>query len=270
LFRFASPRLLIPVLFAAGAYLAVSILLHLFADRLMFRPPRRNQHPASDYAMLTTRDGVRIAALHLPNPAAEFTILYSHGNAEDLPWIQFVLEMLRDAGFAVVAYDYRGYGASEGRPSAAGAVLDIEAAYAYVTGELGVPPDRVILHGRSIGAGPTLELAARERVAGVILESTFTSAFRTVTRVRLFPFDRFPNIDRIRQVDAPVLVIHGRSDGLVPFGHGVALFEAAPGPKRSFWVEQAGHNDLLTVAGAQYGEALREFETLLRDEAERS
>jgi pimeloyl-ACP methyl ester carboxylesterase len=201
-----------------------------------------------------------IALLHLPNPAAHFTILYSHGNAEDLGDVRPILEALHGYGFAVVAYDYRGYGRSSGsRPTARRATADAEAAYGFTVRSLGVAPGRLILLGRSVGSGPAVHLAVRYQVAGLILESAFTSPYRVLTRVGILPFERFPNLARMPGIRCPVLVIHGTRDEVIPFAHGRALLAAATSRTQSFGVEGAGHNDLLQVAGPRYREALQLF-----------
>lgn len=249
-------------------YLLLLVLAVLASERAIFLPPPAGYGPGGDLVELTTRDGVGIAAVHLPAPpdvADPFTLLYSHGNAEDLGHARPWLEELRRMGFGVLAYDYRGYGASDRvRTTERGVYRDIDAAYDYLTGELGRSPRRIILFGRSVGAGPTLELAVRREVAGIILDSPFTSAFRVVTRIPLFPFDRFPNLRRIRRVDVPVLVIHGTRDEVIPIAHGRALYAAAPGPARALWVEGGRHNDVPRVAGDAYERALLDFADVVR------
>lgn len=249
------------LVFAVAAYAILALLTYLFAERVMFQPPRPSYEEGTlDFRMAPVRDGESIAVLHLPNPDAEFTILHSHGNAEDLGHFVHVLEVLRRAGFHVVAYDYRGYGRSSPGPATAQrAIEDAEAAYRWTVGELGVPPERLILHGRSVGSGPTLELAVRHDAAGVVLESAFLSAFRVMTRVPLLPFDRFPNLARLHALDQPLMVIHGTRDLIIPVWHGRRLFDAADEPKVALWVEGAGHNDLAWVAGDRYATAFREF-----------
>jgi fermentation-respiration switch protein FrsA (DUF1100 family) len=244
------------------SYIAVAALAFLFADRLLFLPPASSYLPNRlPVVQVSTDDGARIAVLHLPNPSASLTLLYSHGNAEDLGHLVDLLEAIRDsAGVSVLAYDYRGYGLSTGgAPTAAATKRDIDAVFRHATREIGVPSTRLILHGRSVGTGPTLELAVRERVAGVIVESGFVSAFRVMTHVPLLPFDRFPNLRHMHDVRVPVLVIHGTADEVIPFSHGQRLFRAAPGPKWRLWVEGAGHNDLVDEAGSDYWRALRDF-----------
>ena len=249
------------LLFLLAAYGALALFALVAADRLIFQPPPPS-YGAADLPIVRVPAGAGewIALLHLPDPDAEFTILFSHGNAEDLGHILPVLRAIHAAGFAVVAYDYRGYGRSApARPGVRHAVADLDAAFRHTTGELGVAPGRVLLHGRSVGSGPTLDLAARERVGGVVLESAFTSAYRVVTRIPLLPGDRFPNLHHVRNLAVPLLVVHGTEDGVIPVAHGRQLFAAAGEPKQVLWVEGAGHNDLAYVAGSRYGRALREF-----------
>ena len=105
----------------------------------------------------------------------------------------------------------------------------------------------------------------RPVVGGLVLESPFLTAFRVLTRIPLFPFDRFRNVDKIGRVRCPVLVMHGEADEIVPLWHGRQLFERAPGPKMFLAVPGAHHNDFLWVAGARYVTALRDFEALLRE-----
>ncbi|MBI4543660.1 MAG: alpha/beta hydrolase [Gemmatimonadetes bacterium] len=245
------------------AYGVLALLALLWSERLIFQPPPASYGPAPDLLSLTTSDGVALAALYLPNPDGRYTLLYSHGNAEDLGDARPGLEALRDLGFAVFAYDYRGYGRSSGRASEAGVYRDVEAAYQYLTGPLAVLPERIILHGISVGSGPAVELATRRPVAGLILEGAFASAFTVLTRVPLFPFDRFRNLRKLGRVHCPVLVIHGTADEVIPFAHGRKLFAGAQAPKQHLWVRGARHNDLRLVAGERYGRALQEFEATL-------
>jgi abhydrolase domain-containing protein 17 len=247
-------------------YAALALIALLLADRLIFLPPASSYAPGQLPIVHIPGEGdVRIAALHLPLENADLTLIYSHGNAEDLGHLSGLLQWIRDeAGVSVLAFDYRGYGLSTGGPpTAAGATRDMETVYRHAVEELGIAPERLILHGRSVGAGPALELAARQPVGGVIVESSFVSAFRVLTRIPLLPFDRFPNLRNMREVRAPVLVIHGLRDEVIPASHGRRLFAAAPEPKRQLWVEAAGHNDLVLTAGAAYGLALREMARLV-------
>ena len=249
---------------AAFVYAAVAAWVWVVSDRMIFLPPPPSYRNTTDILKVPTAGGERIAAVYLPNPGATYTVLFSHGNGEDLGWVLPLLPALRDLGFGVFAYDYRGYGLSEGQPSEQHVYADIDAAYGYLTRELRVPPERIILYGRSLGAGAAVDLAARQAVGGLILESPFLSAFRVMTRVPLFPFDKFRNVDKIGRVGCPVLVMHGEADEIVPLWHGQRLFETAPGPKMFVAIPGAHHNDFMWVAAGRYATAMRDFEALLR------
>jgi len=244
-------------------YAAICLLAYLMSDGMIFLPPPATYRDTDQTVSLTTADDVRITGLYLPNERAEYTILYSHGNAEDLGLIARSLGRFRDLGFAVFAYDYRGYGTSQGKASENGTYRDIDAAYDHLTRVLGIPANRIIAYGRSVGSGPAVDLAARRPVAGLVLESAFVSAFRVLTRVQLLPFDKFRNLDKISKVSCPVLVMHGMEDEIIPIVHGRRLFNAAPEPKRALWVEGAGHNDFMLVAGDRQARALIDFAAML-------
>lgn len=249
-------------------YAAVALTACFLVERVMFQPPPPSYAEAEfAFRRIGLEDADSIAVLYLPADRAGFTILYSHGNAEDLGHVRPLLVKLHRLGFGVIGYDYRGYGRSSGgTPTSRRAVEDAEAVYRFAIDGLGIQPDRLILHGRSVGSGPTLELATRHRVAGVILESAFTSVYRVITRVGVLPFDRFPNVRHVREVRCPVLVIHGTHDRVIPISHGRRLFAMAPEPKQSFWVDGAGHNDLVHTAGGAYAAALARFtETIDRN-----
>ncbi|MHC4518201.1 MAG: alpha/beta hydrolase, partial [Planctomycetota bacterium] len=169
------------------------------------------------------------------------------------------LQTYRDRGFAILAYDYHGYGTSTGRPSEENTYRDVTAAVQYLIEQARVSPENVIAHGRSVGAGAAAYLADEQPIGGLILESAFVSAFRAVTRVRLLPFDKFENLKRLANVGCPVLIVHGRNDDVVASWHGERLFAAAGQPKSSLWVDQATHDDIPLVAGPEYWKAIADF-----------
>jgi abhydrolase domain-containing protein 17 len=174
-----------------------------------------------------------------------------------------MLNEFRAAGFAVFAYDYRGYGSSQGVSSEKSLYEDVDSAYVYLTHELHVAPDKIISFGRSLGCAAAIHLAATHPVAGLIVESPFLSAFRVLTHVRLLPSDRFDNAAPIRRVRCPVLVVHGRSDSVVPFCNGERIYQLANEPKRHLWVDHAGHNDVLMFASKRYFAALEDFSSVV-------
>lgn len=214
-------------------------------------------------------DGAIISAIYLYNRDARYTILYSHGNAEDIGHLRPMLDEIKDMGFSVFAYDYRGYGTSSGTSSEKTVYRDADAAYDYVATTLGIPAHRIIALGRSLGGAVAVDLAHRRQLSGLIVESSFVTAYRVLTPIPMLPFDKFKSIAKIGNVHCPVLLIHGKKDEVIPFRHGQRLFEEANEPKRAFWVEGAGHNDLLWVAGNSYGQALREFVSIIEGNAKK-
>ncbi|GHB90983.1 alpha/beta hydrolase [Cerasicoccus arenae] len=242
------------------AYLGLCLFAVFFSDRMIFPVPPRSYKDTKEIIRLPLpRSNTEIAALYLPNPEAKFTILYSHGNAEDLGNIRPFLGDLRDQGFAVMAYDYPGYGTSDGRPSEQGCNEAISAVFSYLVVLRDVDPDSIILFGRSLGGGPTIALASKKVVAGVITDGTYSSTFRVVTRRKLVPWDKFDNLALINQIQCPLLIIHGTQDRTVPFSHAQALFDKAKEPKTAFFVDDAGHNNLIERAGSRYWDAIDTF-----------
>ena len=253
--RAAWSRLLLAVCGLSGLMVTAVPML---ADSLIYHPNHGSRRaPAGLQKIRSGTD--QLAVLHLPNPQARYTLWFFHGNAEDLGDLEPFLLALRANGYAVFAFDYPGYGHSTGKPSESTLYASARAARASLREVLKVPAGRTLLYGRSLGGGPAVQMAVEERPAGLILQSTFVSAFRVVTRWRLLPFDPFENLKKIPRLKCPLLIMHGRSDEVIPFRQGEALFAAAHEPKRSLWVPGAAHNDFPVVAGRAYWDALREF-----------
>jgi hypothetical protein len=246
-------------------YLGIFLFAYFYADKMIFQPQPSSYGDSRQIIKLESGDDATIAALYLPNPDARFTILYSHGNAEDIGQLLPMLEDIKGMGFSVFAYDYRGYGTSSGTPSEESAYKDQDAGYGYLVGNLGIPANRIITLGRSLGGAVAIDLAQRKQLGGLIIESSFVTAYRVLTRIPLFPFDKFTNISKIKDVRCPVLVIHGKQDEVIPLWHGERLFQGANQPKLSLWVEGAGHNNLFEVAGSRYGQVLRDFVTMIEN-----
>jgi alpha-beta hydrolase superfamily lysophospholipase len=223
-------------------YVCLLVLAFFWSDRLIFQPQPASYEDSAEIIKLESTERRSISALHLVNPDARYTVLYSHGNAEDLGDLRRLLNEYRNQGFSVFAYDYAGYGTSEGKATTENVRRDADAALAYLVQHEGIPLDRIIVHGRSVGGGPALYLAEENDVAGVIVESSFVTAFRVMTRIPIAPFDRFRNIARIDGVNCAVLVIHGREDRTIPFWHGEQLFRKAEEPKMCCWLDGADHN----------------------------
>ncbi len=240
-------------------------------NSLLYLPSRAvEQTPAAsglayEDVAIETEDGERLHGWWVAaQPAPIGQILLCHGNAGNLGERVIHAELLAAAGFDVLLFDYRGYGHSSGAPTEAGTYLDARAARATLSHRPGVDGSRVFYLGESLGGAVALALALECPPRGLILQSTFTSV-RDMGRLHyplvpraLIP-DAYPSLRRIRELDTPLLVLHGECDAIVPPTHGRAIFEAAPGPKRMHVFAGASHNDLVPLAGATYAQVIRSW-----------
>lgn len=246
------------LVFAAVLYGALLLLLFLRQDGLVYYPelPGREYEatPAQaglpyEAVTLTASDGIRLAAWRLPAENARGVLLYLHGNAGNISHRIEPMRLFRDMGLAVFIFDYRGYGQSEGKPSEEGTYRDAEAAWQYLVQQRGIDPRRIVMFGESLGAAVAAELAARHPPAALVLASGFTSVPDLAADlypwfpVRWLARHRYDTRSYLRNVRAPVLVMHSREDEIIPYSHGRALYEAANEP-RQFLELRGGHNDL--------------------------
>ena len=225
---------------------------------LVFQPPIRQpetpQRRRRDEMTfwLRTRRGSSIEAAYVDR-GAEFTVLFSHANAEDVhmiyPWLR---DLAKTCGVNAMCYSYTGYGRSVGTPSEADVYADADAAWDFLVIQKRCDPRKIFLYGRSIGSGPATYLAERLSLrrtppGGLILQSPVLSVFRIALNFRVtVPGDMFPNVDRVRNVACPVFVVHGEKDEVVPLWHGEGLWLATPITWRykPFWIPDAGHNNI--------------------------
>jgi pimeloyl-ACP methyl ester carboxylesterase len=246
-----------PLYSLAGIYFLLSMFGCFMADQIIFQPPGTPYPEDRRGFSMVGSEEMRTAVFHLPAKPGRPTLLWSHGNAQNLKSLKPMLESFHLRGFGVLSYDYPGYGESSGSPSEEGCYQAISLSYQHLTENLGVAPDKVVLVGQSVGSGPTTWLAAREKHAAVVLISPFLSAFRSVTRIPLFPGDRFPNDKHLRNVKTPLLVIHGEDDKVIPFSNGRTLFDKSPSKQKTFLpVQGAGHNDLFLSGRFDLGELI--------------
>lgn len=214
-------------------------------------PPKKPYHFPTTIKLKTSR-GQTIAATHVPRRGANVTVLFSHGNAEDLNSSYWFLQRLSQyCDVNVFCYDYTGYGCcNKGEPSEEDCYADIEAAYEYLLSEKNLNPEQIVLYGRSLGSGPSCYLASKTSamgrpVAGLILHSPFASVYRVVFDLGFtFLGDVFSNIDRINKIDCPVFIVHGVEDNIISINHARALQEAVPEKMKAepFFVPGMGHN----------------------------
>ena len=200
---------------------------------------------------LSTADGETLDGWFVPAPAqgqARGLVVFFHGNGGNIGHRLDYLRMFHDLGLNTLIMDYRGYGRSSGTPSEAGTALDAAAAWRHATQVLGFPPGRIILFGESLGGAVAAQLATETRPGALVLASTFTSVpdlgaeLYPVLPIRLLARIRYDTLARLPQIACPLLVIHSRSDDVIPFAHGRRLFEAAAQPKLFLEID-GGHNE---------------------------
>ena len=239
-----------PFISLAWIYLMLAIVAVFFADRIIFpQPPSSYGKSEPGLGFVKTSAGESIAFVHFPAADGMPTLLYSHGNEEDIADSSPLYDELHASGLGIIAYDYPGYGLSTGSPDEASCQRAAMAIWRHLI-DSGNKPSSIVITGRSVGSGPAVWLASQVQPAGIILISPFKSAFTTAFNLPfpVFPRDRFPNLRRIRSLDRPLLVIHGEDDEVIAVSHGKELFAQSPSEDKSLkLIPKAGHNDLFLV-----------------------
>lgn len=241
------------VLLALAGYAGVLALMYVAQRSLMYFPDPARRAPAeaglpqAEEVTFAAADGETLVAWHVPPRDGKPVVIYFQGNGGGLDLRANRFRNLVADGTGLLALCYRGYGGSTGRPSEAGLILDAQAAYGFAAARY--PPERLVLWGESLGTGVAVALAAERPVARVLLESPYTSAADIAAAVypfapvRLLMKDQFRSDARIGRVTAPVLVLHGALDRIIPIRFGERLFELIRSPKRFVRLPEAEHND---------------------------
>lgn len=244
---------------ALAAYGGIVVGLFLLQRRLLYHPGRLRPRLADVAALgvrevkLTTGDGLTLVSWYLAPPPGRPVIAYFHGNGGNIGYRTERLRRLAEAGLGVLLAEYRGYGGNPGVPNERGLFADGEAALEFLRRE-GIPSDRAVLWGESLGSGVAVYLAARGQIAAVILEAPFTSVSAAaqlhypLVPAALMVRDRFDSRSRIGRIKAPLLILHGERDRVVPVRMGRALLAAATAPTEGWFSPEAGHENL-----AQFG-----------------
>jgi fermentation-respiration switch protein FrsA (DUF1100 family) len=254
---------------AAAGYLGLAALMYLAQRALMYFPdsvrtaPATAGFPQAEEVVLNTSDGEKVIVWHVPPRGDRPVVIYFHGNGGALRDRVPRFAKIAAAGVGLVGLSYRGYGGSTGKPTEAGLIDDARAAYTFAAARyLG----RTALWGESLGTGVAVALAAEAPVIRMVLDAPFTSALDVAAAsygflpVRLLMKDQFRSDQRIARVTAPVLILHGEADGIVPISFGERLYAMIPGEKRLVRFPGGGHNDLDQYGGADT--ALRFLEGL--------
>lgn len=238
------------------AYCLLLLVLIYLENMLVYPAPR---YPEGDWEAtwlqhedvnFTSADGTKLHGWYVEHPQPKVVILYCHGNGTHVADLAEFLQVMRDEfQVSIFAFDYRGYGRSEGKPAEKGIMEDAEAAQKWLAEKAGIKEQEIVLMGRSLGGGIALHLAAEKGAKGVVLQSTFTSLPDAAAThypwapIKLLMRNRYDSLARISRYSGPVFLSHGTADRIIPFSHGQTLFAAATGPKEFFEIPGGDHHD---------------------------
>jgi len=259
-----------------AVYAGLALYLYAFQARHVYfpeLPSREVEATPADMGLsfeaikLRTTDGETLDGWFIPAdiaPGARGTLLYLHGNGGNIGHRLDTIAVFHGLGLNVLIFDYRGYGASTGKPSEEGTYQDALAAWRYLTREKGIQPVQIVLFGESLGGSIAAWLAARQRPAALLLYASFTSVpdiaqeLYPVFPARWLARYRYETRSALGNVQCPVLIMHSPEDEIIPFSHGQALFAAAHEPKQ-FLELRGGHNDALMVSREVYAQGVAAF-----------
>jgi len=248
------------------AYAILAMALFFMQSSFLYSPVGQVPYNPADInlpfeqVVFETEDRLKLSAWYIPAEKADFTVLFCHGNGGNMTHRLDTINILNELGLNCFIFDYRGYGASEGKPSEAGTYRDAKAAYNWLTKNKKINPEKIILFGRSLGGSIAAYLTTKVDAKALVIESSFTSyvdigkKFYPYMPVRLAAIYSYPTIDYVRNIHLPLLIIHSRNDEVIPFEFGLRLYDAANEPKE--FVEISGtHNDGFLFSGEIYRNA---------------
>ncbi len=230
-----------------------------FQRDLQYFPTRRDPAPKAvgltgvTPVTLTTPDGETLVLWQSPATGDRPTILFLHGNAGEIADRADRLAFYQARGYGTAFVSWRGYGGSSGRPTETGLLIDAKTAYDHLRAQ-GLPPDRIVLVGESLGTGPAVMTAAANPVGAVILEAPYSAAVDIARRaypwapVGLLMKDQYRSRDHIAAINSPLLILHGEADRVIPQGFGRRLFDLAREPKTFLSLGPVGHEALFSPA----------------------
>ena len=242
-----------------SCYAALTGSIYHFQRRLMYHPIRGIAKPGA-YGLrqmrdvqVTSPDGLKLELWVQEAKPCFPTIIYFHGNAASIAERAPKLSAMVEAGFGVVALSYRGFGNSEGLPSENGIYDDARAAILFARTKLGISAQQLVYFGESLGSGVAVQMALEEAPGLLVLEAAYTSVetrsaelYPYVLGVRSLVLDKFDSLAKIKSVHAPLLMLHGRDDAIIPLSHGKTLFETANQPKSMIVYPGIHHADFTT------------------------
>lgn len=234
------------------------LLMYIFQRHLIYYPSkdkaRLNDYHVHDMQVISlhTQDGLVLTSWYRPAEENHPTLLYLHGNAGNIGGRMSLGREFMEEGLGLLLLEYRGYGDNKGNPTEQGLYEDARTAIRFLH-QQGVQNKNIVLYGESLGSGVATKLGVEYPVCAVILQSPYTS-LTDMTRfyypfMFLKPWDRFDSFERIRSIKAPILVLHGTNDTVVPYSQGLALFNQANEPKKMLSFKHEGHNDIWNAPG---------------------
>jgi fermentation-respiration switch protein FrsA (DUF1100 family) len=243
------------VLALIGIFALIVIVGRLLHRYFIYLPDRSRLAPKEagllgvEEVVFKAADGTKLIAWYQPARGNKPTLLYFTGNSGNVANRANKIRTIAADGYGVFMLNYRRYGGSEGRPSERRIAADAVSAYDYLRG-LGVTPHDIVAYGESLGTAVATRLSIQRHVEALVLEAPFTSILDVARLMwKGFPLslimaDQYRTIDRIGEVKAPLFIVHGARDAIIPLDHARHVFHAASEPKRLAVVPQAGHNDL--------------------------
>lgn len=251
-------------------YLTICVIAFLLQKSMIYFPSRDILETPRDAGMsyedivLVSRDGVQISAWFIPSPKSTATLLFCHGNAGNLSHRIDSIRIFHNMGLDVLIFDYRGYGGSKGSPDEKGTYLDAEAAWNYLVEEKKISRKKIVLFGRSLGSAVAAEIAFRHGGGLLIAESAFTSipdlgaSLYPFLPVRLIARYSYDTLGKVGSIGIPKLFIHSPEDEIIPYDHGLSLFEHASEPKKFLRI-RGGHNEGFLISEGSYINGIKEF-----------
>lgn len=250
--------------------IVINVLLYLRQPAMVYYPVKAIESTPRDWGLeyedvvVEAENDVKLHGWFIPNRKSDKVVLFFHGNAGNISHRRESIEIFKRLGTSVFIIDYRGYGKSEGKPSEADTYRDARAAWRYLMEIKKVDPRNIIIFGRSLGGAIATKLATEVKSAGLIVESTFSSA-RDMAH-RLMPviayliwlrYD-YNTVANIKQVRCPVLIVHSLDDDIIPYKLGIKIYNAANEPKKFLRIT-GDHNNGFVLSGQNYVEGLQGF-----------
>lgn len=242
----------------------------IFQSKFIYYPYREVSMTPVDIRLqyqdvyIETEDNVKLNGWFIPSENTDIVILFFHGNGGNISHRLESIQLFHKMGFSVFIFDYRGYGLSEGTLSEEGTYKDAKAALDYLIDENNISLENIVYFGRSLGASIASWLAVKNSPKVLILESTFTSIEDLASQlypflpVRLLARYHYNTKKNLERISCPVLIIHSPDDEMIPYSHGVDLYNTANEPKELFQL-QGLHNDGFMLTGFPYIEKIKNF-----------